>query len=95
MYARAQVARKLVGIKIDGDALPLAGAHCYDNDSNEIGGITSSTVSPVLSNAAICLGYLKKPHYTEGTVVTVPAEGSMRSARVVPTPFVPGPFVPA
>ena len=52
-----------------------------------IGGITSSTVSPVLSNAAICLGYLKKPLFAEGTVVKVPAEGSLRRATVVKTPF--------
>jgi folate-binding protein YgfZ len=88
MHARKQVARQLVGLRVEGGHLPIAGAAAYDDAGNAIGGITSSTVSPVLSNAAICLGYLKKPFFAEGTVVQVPAEGGMRKATVVKTPFV-------
>jgi aminomethyltransferase len=88
MHARQQVARQLVGIRMDGDALPLAGAKIYDDASNEIGGVTSSTLSPVLSNAAICLGYLKRPFFAPKTVVTVPAEGGMHKGTVVELPFV-------
>ena len=53
-----------------------------------IGGITSSTISPVLSNAAICLGYLKRPYFAPKTVVNIPAEGSLRRGTVVDMPFV-------
>ena len=88
MHARGQVARQIVGLKLDNDALPIAGAHVFDDQQNQIGGITSSTVSPVLSNVAICLGYVKKPFVAEGTRVKVPAEGSMRDARVTRLPFV-------
>lgn len=88
MYARKQVARQLVGLRVAEDALPIAGSRFYDDQSNEIGGVTSSTVSPILSNAPICLGLLKKPFFAPDTVVNVPAEGSMRKATVVPTPFV-------
>ena len=91
MHARGAVARKIVGLKLDSDALPIAGSKCYDTDSNEIGGITSSTISPLLSNKAICLALLKKPHFAVGTVVTVPAEGAMRTATVVETPFIAPP----
>ena len=87
MHARQQVAKQLVGIRMDGDALPVAGNKIFDDASNEIGGITSSTLSPVLSNVAICLGYLKKPHFNLGQVVTIPAEGQMRKGVVVETPF--------
>ena len=76
-----------MGIRVDGDALPLAGTHIYDEQQNQIGGITSSTVSPILSNAVICLGVLKRPFFTMGSVVIVPAEGAMRRATVVQTPF--------
>lgn len=88
MHARKQVAKQLVGLRLDGDTLPIAGAALYDDAGNQVGGVTSSTVSPVLSNAAICLGYLKKPLFAEGTAVKAPAEGEMRTATVVKTPFV-------
>ncbi len=87
MHARKQVARQWVGLKVDDDSLPLAGAQLFDDAANVIGGITSSTMSPILSNAAICLGYLKKPFFAEGTAVQVPAEGRLRRAIVVKTPF--------
>jgi len=87
MHARKQVARQWVGLKVDDDSLPLAGAQLFDDAANVIGGITSSTMSPILSNAAICLGYVKKPFFAEGTVVQVPAEGRLRRATVVKTPF--------
>ena len=50
--------------------------------------VTSSTVSPVLSNVAICLGLVKRPHFAEGTTVHVPAEGAVRKAVVTKLPFV-------
>jgi aminomethyltransferase len=87
MHARGQLARQLVGIKMEGDALPIAGAKIYDENQNEVGGITSSTVSPVLSNAAICLGYVKKPFIAAGSKVSIPAEGSMRVGVVTELPF--------
>lgn len=88
MHARKQVARQLVGLRIEEDALPLAGTIIYDDANNQIGGITSSTVSPILSNACIAIGYLKKPHFATGSVVNVPAEGKMRKGKVVEMPFV-------
>jgi aminomethyltransferase len=87
MHARQQVARQIVGIKMADDALPLAGTHILDASGNAIGIITSSTISPVLSGIAIALGTLKKPYFAEGTTVHVPAEGRVREAKVVKTPF--------
>jgi folate-binding protein YgfZ len=88
MQTRGQVPRLLVGIRMEGDALPIAGSKIYDDSENEIGGITSSTLSPLLSNAAICLGYVKKPFFAAGTKLRIPAEGAMREGRVVELPFV-------
>lgn len=88
MHARQQFARKIVGIRMESDALPIAGNKVYDAaGDNEVGGITSSTLSPVLSNVAVCLGIVKKPHFTTGATVRVPAEGQMRTGTVVELPF--------
>ena len=89
MYARQQVAKRLVGIRMEAvDALPIAGAPIYDMTGDAtIGGITSSTLSPILSNAAIALGFVKRPHFAPGTRLMIPAEGSTRPAAVVVTPF--------
>jgi folate-binding protein YgfZ len=88
MHARQQVARNIAGIRFDGDTLPLAGTKILDDAGNEIGGVTSSTISPLLSNAAIALALLKRPHFNVGSVVHVPAEGEVRRATVVDLPFV-------
>lgn len=88
MHARGQVARKLVGLKLDNGMLPIAGEHVFDEKQNQIGAITSSTMSPVLSDAAIALAIVKKPFFEPGKVVHVPAEGAIREAKVVALPFV-------
>lgn len=88
MHARSQVARKVVGIRIEGNALPMAGAQILDEESNQIGVITSSTVSPILSNAPIALGTVKRPFFEVGTSLRVPAEGEVRNAVVAAVPFV-------
>ncbi len=87
MHARKQVARLLVGIRMQDDALPIAGQPVMDEKENQIGVVTSSTMSPVLSDAAIALAILKKPFFEAGTIVRVPAEGAMRTATVVALPF--------
>jgi aminomethyltransferase len=88
MHARQQVAKQLVGLRMTEDALPMAGATLFDEKQNQVGMVTSSTISPILSGACIAMGYLKKPWFTAGTVVEVAAEGCMRKATVVGLPFV-------
>lgn len=88
MHARGQVARKIVGIRMKDEALPIAGSPILDEAQNQIGGITSSTISPVLSNAAICLGLIKSQFAAAGTQVKIAAEGAFRVGEVVELPFV-------
>jgi folate-binding protein YgfZ len=94
MHARGQVARKIAGIRMKGTELPIAGAPIIDSavgeGQNQIGGITSSTISPVLSNAAICLGLMKSQSAAPGTELKVAAEGAFRVGTVVELPFVKG-----
>jgi len=87
MHARQVVAKQIAGLKFADDALPIAGANVTDDQGNIIGGITSSTISPMLSNTAIAIALLKRPFFSTGTVVNVPAEGAMRKAVVTESPF--------
>ncbi len=89
MHARGGAARSIVGIRMTTDHLPIAGTKIYDDAGNEIGGVTSSTMSPILSNAALCIALVKRPHFTIGRTLTIPAEGQMRQGSVVELPFFP------
>jgi folate-binding protein YgfZ len=88
MHARQQVARMLVGFRMDADALPLAGTEVMDDKHNQIGAVTSSTVSPILSNACIGLAIVRKGFFQPGAMLQIPAEGAVQTARVVQLPFV-------
>ena len=87
MHARNIVARRICGIRMDEDALPSAGAEVEVN-GEPAGVVTSSTLSPILSNACIALGMLKRPHFAVGTSITVPSEGRRARGSVVELPFV-------
>jgi folate-binding protein YgfZ len=87
MHARHQVAKQIVGIRMRDDALPIAGAQVLDASSNTVGAVTSSTISPVLSNAAICIATVKRPFFNLQTEVMIPAEGATRPGVVVDLPF--------
>ncbi|MGD0461287.1 MAG: aminomethyltransferase family protein [Tepidisphaeraceae bacterium] len=88
MHARGQVPRQIVGIKMRDDALPMAGAPMMDDQQNQVGGVTSSTVSPVLSGASIGLAMVKSAFAKPGTTLRVAAEGALRPGTVVELPFV-------
>lgn len=87
MHARQQVARQIVGLRMGADHLPIAGVQVLDSAGNQVGIVTSSTLSPVMSNTAIALAFVKKPHFAPGTRLSVPAEGEIRPATVEPLPF--------
>jgi folate-binding protein YgfZ len=95
MHARHQVARQVVGIRMESGALPIAGAQVLDDQSKPIGVVTSSTVSPVLSNATIAIAMIKRPHFTVGAKLRVPAEGAIHPASVIQLPFIPPLAAPA
>jgi tRNA-modifying protein YgfZ len=79
-----RVARKLVGLRLEGDAVPRPGVRIRAED-REIGEVTSSTRSPALG-VPIALGYVHRDFVEPGTKVTVDgAEG-----EVVTLPFVAG-----
>ncbi len=77
-----RVARKLVGLKVDGSA-PERAAKIFSGD-REVGFITSAAQSPVLG--AIALGYVHRDFVEPGTAVEIDT-GAGRSPAVVGRPF--------
>ena len=77
--------RRVVGIRPDGDALPVAGAQVFDAErglEDQVGSVTSSTISPMRGAAPIALATLRSSHVAPGTRVTVNAEGEVAAAMV-------------
>jgi len=56
-------------------------------DAPVIGGITSSTLSPMLGGKAIALAMMKWGKHRPGTPTLVPAEGTSVPATVQPLAF--------
>jgi len=77
-----RVARKLVGLSIDGPSVPRDGA-AVQAGGRDIGHVTSGTWSPAL-NQPIALAYVHRDFVEPGTTVTV--EG--QQGRVAALPFV-------
>ena len=78
-----RVARKLVGLLVEGQSAPPAGTPVRSGD-REIGHVTSATVSPALERP-IALAYVQRDFVPPGTPVTI-ANGV--SAVVSALPFV-------
>jgi tRNA-modifying protein YgfZ len=78
-----RVAKKLVGLTMDGDATPADRA-VISTGGQDIGVVTSSAWSPALERP-IALGYVHRDHTAPGTEVTI------AGARAIVTalPFVP------
>jgi len=79
-----RVARKLVGLLVDGDSVPPPGTTIRSAE-REIGAVTSSTRSPALGRP-IALGYVHRDFVEPGTKVMV----GDASAEVTALPFVSG-----
>jgi folate-binding protein YgfZ len=77
-----RVARRLVGLRLDGRDLPLPGAAVTSGDRG-VGQITSSAFSPALSGP-IALAYVHRDFVEPGTALSVGGVG----ARVSVLPFV-------
>jgi folate-binding protein YgfZ len=77
-----RVARRLVGLSIDGPSVPRDGA-AVQAGGRDVGHVTSSTWSPAL-NQPIALAYVHRDFVEPGTPVTVEGQES----RVALLPFV-------
>jgi folate-binding protein YgfZ len=77
-----RVARRLVGLTLEGTAAPSSGSQ-VQVDGKDIGSITSSAVSPALGKP-IALAYVHRDHVAPGTAVSVDAT----QAVITSLPFV-------
>ncbi|MFW6060847.1 MAG: YgfZ/GcvT domain-containing protein, partial [Phycisphaeraceae bacterium] len=108
MRDRGHPKRVLVGLKLSGEALPVAGAQVYEageDDEGEsdpafrsaqqrrlagaavIGGVTSSTLSPMLGRRAIAFAVMKWGRHELGTRVRVAADEGITEGEVHPLRF--------
>jgi len=87
MRSRAVVARQLVGLRLDGSAVPPLKSQILDPDGKPVGHVTSSCHSPLL-NCPIALAYVRTAPSTPGMRLTVSVEDqSTIPATVVNLPF--------
>lgn len=86
--AKQNVTRKLVGFRMDQNAIPRHGYGIHSSaDGGKAGVVTSGTFSPSLE-AGIGLGYVETSLATENQEVFVDIRGKRSQAHVVKLPFV-------
>jgi folate-binding protein YgfZ len=83
---QGRVARKLVGLEIDGTSVPAPGAVVFAGD-RQVGRVTSA-VRSIVRQAPIALAIVQRDHVEPGTELEVRADDGAISARVTPLPFV-------
>lgn len=81
------VRRKLVGFKMIDRGVPRHGYKLANLDGEEIGHVTSGTMSPMLK-CGIGLGYVESEYAAIGTVIAVVIRDRLIKAEVVKYPFV-------
>lgn len=78
--------RQLVGIELTGKGIPRQGYRILNEKDEEIGSITSGTLSPS-TEKAIGIAYVAMPYVALGTPVLVDIRGRSVTAKVCATPF--------
>lgn len=78
--------KKLCGLEITGKGIARHGYKVLSKQHEEIGIVTSGTLTPFL-NRAIALAYIQKPFFEPGTEVDIDVRGRHISAKVVSLPF--------
>jgi aminomethyltransferase len=78
--------RKLVGFTMDERAIPRGSYIIKDSEGNDMGMVTSGTMSPSL-NVGIGLGYVHPVHAAPGTKIFIQIRKKTLPATVVKLPF--------
>ncbi len=79
--------QRFVGITLLERGVPREGYALVDGDGEQIGELTSGTMSPTL-NEGVGLGYLDTAHTTAGKAVEIVVRGNRKQAEVTDVPFV-------
>ena len=80
------VSRKLVGFEMIDRGIPRHGYKLTDADGNEIGHVTSGTMSPI-RKIGIGLGYVKTEYSKPSSEIFLDNRGRKLKAMVVKPPF--------
>ena len=83
----AGITRKLVGFEMLERAIPRHDYLVVDSEGNEIGKVTSGTMSP-MKNVGIGLAYVAKSHFKVDSEIFIQIRNKNIPAKVVKTPFV-------
>lgn len=94
MESRGHSKASLVGLRFKRDLLPVAGAQVFARNETggmgeQIGAVTSSTLSPMLGAEPIAFASIRSAAAKEGSVVLVNAEGEQVEAVIAPLRFWP------
>ncbi|MCC2589895.1 glycine cleavage system aminomethyltransferase GcvT [Chryseobacterium sp. MFBS3-17] len=81
------ITKKLIGFEMQERAIPRHDYKVVDAEGNEIGKVTSGTMSPMKS-IGIGLAYVDKPHFKVGTDIYIQIRNKNVPAKVVKLPFV-------
>lgn len=81
------ISKKLVGFEMQERAVPRHGYAVVDHEGNEIGKVTSGTMSP-MKNIGIGLAYVDKPLFKTGSDIFIQIRNKNVPAKVVKLPFV-------
>ena len=84
---KAGVEKKLVGLVVDDRRVPRHGYPVCDSEGNEIGVVTSGTLSPTMQ-VPIGMAYVPSFFAQPGTEVAVKAGAKLLPAKVVTVPFI-------
>jgi len=83
----------LVGLRITGTGIPVAGQNVHEREGEAIGApvgtVTSSTASPMLGAASIALAMIRSAHAAIGNELLVTIEGERVPVVVAPLRFWP------
>lgn len=85
----AGITRRLVAFEMTERGIPRQGYPIVDAEGNELGTVTSGTMSPSLGKG-IGLGYVNRPHTKSGTEIFIQVRKKQIPATIVKLPFYKG-----
>jgi aminomethyltransferase len=79
--------QQFIGFRLEERGIPRHGYEITDADGDDIGIVTSGTMSPTL-NEPIGLGYVTGSHATDGETVFISIRGEGKQATITTPPFI-------
>jgi aminomethyltransferase len=87
MQKKEGITRRLRGFVLKERGIPRKGYQIVNSEGNQIGEVTSGSISPVL-NKGIGLGYVAKEYSAFGTPVWIKVRNKNIPAEIVKLPFI-------